>query len=177
MSRGQAATEFIMTYGWALLAVLVAMGALAYFGVWSPKSIMPDTCDIGVPFTCYEYAAYRDGVAISLRYGGVDRVDRLNISITGCGAMAKTGVLDGGDTIVAKFECAQPPDRTKLAFNVTYHSPDDALDEMIDGRVILRTTPNDGINGNTIQFCHNSACTPAIVLVRYVVDGGMVFVD
>jgi uncharacterized protein (UPF0333 family) len=29
--RGQAAMEFLMTYGWAILVVLIAIGALAYF--------------------------------------------------------------------------------------------------------------------------------------------------
>ncbi len=31
--KGQAAMEFLMTYGWAILVVLVAIAALAYFGV------------------------------------------------------------------------------------------------------------------------------------------------
>jgi uncharacterized protein (UPF0333 family) len=29
--KSQAAMEFLMTYGWAILVVLVALGALAYF--------------------------------------------------------------------------------------------------------------------------------------------------
>ena len=36
--KSQAAMEFLMTYGWAILVVLVAIGALAYFGVLSPCS-------------------------------------------------------------------------------------------------------------------------------------------
>ena len=31
--KAQAAMEFLMTYGWAILVVLVTIGALAYFGV------------------------------------------------------------------------------------------------------------------------------------------------
>ena len=34
--KGQAAIEFLMTWGWAVLVVLIAIGALAYFGVLSP---------------------------------------------------------------------------------------------------------------------------------------------
>lgn len=33
--KGQAAMEFLMTYGWAILVVLAAIGALAYFGVFN----------------------------------------------------------------------------------------------------------------------------------------------
>jgi hypothetical protein len=39
--RAQAAMEFLMTYGWAILVVLVAIGALAYFGVLSPDKFLP----------------------------------------------------------------------------------------------------------------------------------------
>lgn len=34
--KGQAAMEFLMTYGWAILTGLIAIGVLAYFGVFSP---------------------------------------------------------------------------------------------------------------------------------------------
>lgn len=44
--KGQAAMEFLMTYGWAILVVLVAIGALAYFGVLSPEKLLPEKCVI-----------------------------------------------------------------------------------------------------------------------------------
>jgi len=40
--KGQVAMAFFMTYGWAILVVLVAIGALAYFGVLAPKVGSPD---------------------------------------------------------------------------------------------------------------------------------------
>ena len=44
--KAQAAMEFLMTYGWAILVVLVAIGALAYFGVLSPDTFLPEKCVI-----------------------------------------------------------------------------------------------------------------------------------
>jgi hypothetical protein len=44
MRKGQAAMEFLMTYGWAILVVLAAIGALAYFGVLNVKSYLPEQC-------------------------------------------------------------------------------------------------------------------------------------
>ncbi len=44
MKKAQAAMEFLMTYGWAILVVLVAIGALAYFGVLSPDRFLPEKC-------------------------------------------------------------------------------------------------------------------------------------
>ena len=39
--RGQAAMEFLLTYGWAILVVLVVIGALAYMGVLDPAKMLP----------------------------------------------------------------------------------------------------------------------------------------
>ena len=52
--KGQATMEFLMTYGWALLVVLVAVGMLAYFGVYDAKSALPDMCIMFPGFTCVE---------------------------------------------------------------------------------------------------------------------------
>ena len=40
--RGQAALEFLMTYGWAILAVVIVVALLAAFGVFRPKA--PNVC-------------------------------------------------------------------------------------------------------------------------------------
>lgn len=50
--KGQAAMEFLMTYGWAILVVLAAIGALAYLGVLSPEKFVGSRCVMGDPFTC-----------------------------------------------------------------------------------------------------------------------------
>ncbi|HJX06290.1 MAG TPA: hypothetical protein VJ461_06280 [Candidatus Nanoarchaeia archaeon] len=55
MKKGQAAMEFLMTYGWAILVVLAAIGALAYFGVLSPDRFLPSKCMISGGFSCVEY--------------------------------------------------------------------------------------------------------------------------
>ena len=50
--KSQAATEFLMTYGWAILVVLAAIAALAYFGVLSPEKFLPKKCLLEVGLTC-----------------------------------------------------------------------------------------------------------------------------
>ena len=52
MKRGQAAMEFLMTYGWAILVVLIALGALFYLGVFSPK--VPNICIATAPIVCQD---------------------------------------------------------------------------------------------------------------------------
>ena len=44
-----------MTYGWALLVVLVAIGALAFFGVLNPGQFLPDQCTLFSGMSCTGY--------------------------------------------------------------------------------------------------------------------------
>jgi hypothetical protein len=41
-TKSQAAMEFLMTYGWALLIILLVIAALAYFGMLNPDRFLPD---------------------------------------------------------------------------------------------------------------------------------------
>ncbi len=54
--RAQAAMEFLMTYGWAILVVLVIIGALAFFGVLSPDSLMPEKCSLPLQLACKDFS-------------------------------------------------------------------------------------------------------------------------
>ncbi len=48
--KAQAAMEFLMTYGWAILIVLIALAALFFLGVFNPRTT--NTCLVSAPFTC-----------------------------------------------------------------------------------------------------------------------------
>jgi len=55
LKKGQAAMEFLMTYGWAILVVLIVIGALAYFGVLSPTQFLPRRCHFTQGLTCTDH--------------------------------------------------------------------------------------------------------------------------
>jgi hypothetical protein len=50
--KAQGALEFLMTYGWAFLVILIMIGALAYFGVLNPNRFLPDRCTFGSQIIC-----------------------------------------------------------------------------------------------------------------------------
>jgi hypothetical protein len=50
--KSQAAMEFMLTYGWAILAAIIAIGVLAYFGVFDPNSF--------VNFNIYQEECYNN---------------------------------------------------------------------------------------------------------------------
>lgn len=63
MRKGQAAMEFLMTYGWALLVALVAIAALAYFGTFSTDNLLPEKCLFSQGLDCVEYAVVHSGAS------------------------------------------------------------------------------------------------------------------
>ena len=50
--RSQASMEFLMTYGWAIMGVIIIIGALSYFGVFNTKMFVPKQCEFGNGFYC-----------------------------------------------------------------------------------------------------------------------------
>jgi hypothetical protein len=63
MRRAQSSLEYLTTYGWGLLAVLVAIGALAAFGFLSPNRYLPASCEMGSQLLCTDYALYAAGAS------------------------------------------------------------------------------------------------------------------
>ena len=65
--RGQVALELIMTYGWVILLVLIAVGALFYFGVLDVSSLARESCDFPSLVACSDFEVAQEGIALSLR--------------------------------------------------------------------------------------------------------------
>ena len=57
MRRGQAAMEFMITYGWAILLVLVAIAVMMYFGVLNVEKLIPERCTLPQGFSCTNFKA------------------------------------------------------------------------------------------------------------------------
>ena len=53
--KSQAALEFLTTYAWAFLVILIMVGALAYFGVLRPSKLLPDRCNFGSEIDCSDF--------------------------------------------------------------------------------------------------------------------------
>ena len=55
LKRAQAGLEFLTTYAWAFVVILIVIGALTYFGVTDPTRILPDRCNFGAEFNCINH--------------------------------------------------------------------------------------------------------------------------
>lgn len=66
MKKGQSSLEYLVTYGWAFLVIIVTIGALSYFGVINPGKWLPETCDLGQQLQCQDWQMVDDAGEISL---------------------------------------------------------------------------------------------------------------
>ena len=90
--KSQAAMEFLMTYGWAILVVLAAIAALAYFGVLSPEKFLPEKCLIETGFTCISSKIESSQSTIILSNGLGRSLISDNIDIGSCSKTFNTSM-------------------------------------------------------------------------------------
>jgi hypothetical protein len=50
--KGQAAVELLTMYGWAIVAMVILIGALFYFDVFNAKRFMSEKCESGSQIEC-----------------------------------------------------------------------------------------------------------------------------
>jgi hypothetical protein len=82
--KAQAAMEFLMTYGWALVLVLLATAALAYFGLLNPDRYITDKFTLGQGLFVKD-GSVNDSHVTLMVYNGVGKPIRsLTVNVTNC---------------------------------------------------------------------------------------------
>ncbi|NQV09268.1 hypothetical protein HQ529_05435 [Candidatus Woesearchaeota archaeon] len=82
--KSQAALEFLMTYGWAILVVLVVIGALAYFGVLNPTILLPEKCSLQMGLYCKNHIVFDNNqVFLELENGMGKGIILTSLTMTG----------------------------------------------------------------------------------------------
>src|SRR3989338_8054891 len=92
--KGQAAMEFLMTYGWAILAAIIAIGVLAYFGVFNPGRLAGPAGLVSPPFNLDDFnivdgGAGSDVVTMVVTQNLGSSLNLLNTPAVGLGAVTE----------------------------------------------------------------------------------------
>lgn len=162
--KGQAAMEFLMTYGWAILVVLAAIGALAYFGVLSPSALLPERTTFTAPIPSVDTAviqedgtitiAFRNNVGSQIEIKNVTAADEdcggpvsesTEVSVEG-GAFASTPVsVNNGQAFRVRFTCTNDGNmdagqRFKSGITILYENMETNLERPhtggVEGRIV-----------------------------------------
>ncbi len=81
MNKAHASMEFLMTYIWAILAVLISIAALAYFGILSPGHFLPDSCILFPGLACTDVKIEPNQITLSVRNGIGYELKSVSISL------------------------------------------------------------------------------------------------
>lgn len=141
VKRGQAAMEFLMTYGWAILVVLVAVGALAYFGVLSPDNFLPSKCTLPSGIGCIDHKVTANQIQVVLRNGLGYDMSAMEVAAEGCGAnVTSPATLNNGEDDTWTIDCGSPltGSRYNGVLNVTYTLSDTGLTHTALGNIVSK---------------------------------------
>lgn len=150
MRRAQAAFEFLMTYGWAFMVVLIAIGALAYFGVLNPINFVPDSCTFQQEILCQDYQVVVDSsddlvlrLFLQNNLAQTIAVSELNATSTDTLIEVSCGSENIGAGQATEFNCTfpvaanypAPGDKARFDVEVVYQELGDRFDKVIRGDV------------------------------------------
>ena len=105
--KSQAAMEFLMTYGWAILVVLAAIAALAYFGVLSPEKFLGEKCILEPGLACVSHKVEPTRVTLVLGQNKGRTIIVNSITVGSCSGTFTETMLSGTDhTFVIGGTCS-----------------------------------------------------------------------
>lgn len=138
VKKGQAAVEFLMTYGWAILAAIVAIGIL-YVIIGNPQNLVGDRFDLSTPFVAGAKSASVSGVTIEFRNGAGESVNVTSVVITNCGTTSNIGSVVDGTLRAVNVACTLTSgDRIKGDVSVNYRTTGSNVTQKATGSVNIK---------------------------------------
>ena len=133
--------EFLMTYGWAILVVLAAIGALAYFGVLSPSKHIPESCIFQQGIACVDFKVTETEVTLYLQNGYAQDIDLASVEVGNCDiANVNERIPDIGTKLVVLTGCDNgiAGDKFKEDAVITFSFVGSPLNKENKGEVIAK---------------------------------------
>lgn len=137
--RGQAALEFLMTYGWAILSAIIVIGALGSYFYFNSASTT--TFVVGAPFYGLAASAAPTVLSLEIENKGGESLDISSIAVTGvnsgsCTVNDTTTTVTTGANVFTLSGCGfTAGDEVKGDVVITYQRPGSTLDLRSTGSV------------------------------------------
>lgn len=157
MAKAQAMVEFLTTYGWAVLALIIVLAVLISSGILSPNYLVSEQCSFGTTFRCASVLVNAEaGASTELWFTVINgfpyavRIDDVQMVTPDGQAVSFTSAvqLESGANHTFKGALSGPkmPDNAvrKLTGNVTYVSCAQEIggcsdsSHMISGRITAK---------------------------------------
>lgn len=115
--------EFLITYSWAILVILVAIGILVYFGLINVEG---NTCKITPKLKCKEFGVEQDRVILTIENKMDQMLLGVDVGVKGCNEMDMGNILDKGkeDTFIITSCDFKTGEKVDALINFTYITED-----------------------------------------------------
>ncbi|MGM5480313.1 MAG: hypothetical protein ACQESC_02525 [Nanobdellota archaeon] len=155
--KGQAALEYLTTYGWAFIVILASVGVLAYFGFLNPSKYIPESCDFGEQLRCEDHYLDDDGL-MKLRLKNNFQEDIEVSNVTLLSSELEDNDIDGfsgevipeGDITKVDFTIEDASFNTKRKQNIpvllTFRREGSPIYHNITGTVFTKVSESDLLN-------------------------------
>jgi len=127
--EGQAAMEFLMTYGWAILAAIIVIGILGYY-YFKSDVMTPKASVVNPPFYLNAQNAQTTGIILELKNNGGETYNVSSVDISGCNSTAAApGTVAAGSVQTITVPCTLSADTTfKGDITITYRKLGSGVD-------------------------------------------------
>ena len=140
--KAQAAMEFLMTYGWAILVVLAAIAALAYFGVLSPDRFLPEKCTLPSGIACLDFRYSGSAIQMSIQNGQGFDMTNVSVSINGTGCTGTDSTtaptLTNGQKATYSVSCTPSSGKFKGTVTMAYVNQETGMSHSKVGEIIIK---------------------------------------
>lgn len=138
--------EFLMTYGWAILVVLITISSLAYFGVLRPGKLLPTSCIFDSGISCDDSYINTSTFSIVLTNGFGKDVTFYTFKLIASSGNSYYGETDkslsDGDSvayylnIVNESSYLNVGSRASFDVEIGYNKEGSPLNKTLNGRII-----------------------------------------
>jgi len=151
-NKAQAAMEFLMTYGWMILVVLIVIVALTYFGILSPDIFFPDRCSLPPGLSCLDFELGTSSATVVLQntFGEditISKVEILKKESVSCSDLEQKVLKSNEKLTLTLTGCDNGEVKEKFngEISITY-TKDGLFTHVTSGRMIARIEEGDDDN-------------------------------
>ncbi len=130
--RSQAAMDFLLSYGWALVVIIAAVATLAYFGVLEGDIFSPKYCLFPTGLSCRDHALSTDGDIIQVQLknnlGGPISNVQVSLPFSTCVPWTSSSTISNDQTFTIQLtNCAITDGKAEMELDIQYTRADTGL--------------------------------------------------
>jgi hypothetical protein len=176
--KAQSSVEYLGTYVWAFIGLIVTIGALNYFGIFNPSNYTAEQCESGSQLSCEDTAVYTNPsthatdilLMIKNNYPRTIRIISANISsfeTTIYATEQENIVIDPGRAVLLHFNTNQQlivGQKEPISFSLDYQRYGGTTTHTITGKGTINVQEASGAvaycGDDTIDSSLGETCDP-----------------